>query len=82
MISNEKPLAAGLKPVGVITKNIVLSKPVVSGPVKVGSKVVNINQQKQDSLVKPSNQNVALAGDMKYDEHLTISLESKNKANC
>ena len=94
IINNEKPVIAGLglgsKPVigGVtkITKNIVLSKPVISSsnttnpssPLKVGTKIMTLNQ-KQESPIKLPSSSITLASKKKEEKPLTISLESSRK---
>jgi len=93
VVNSEKPVVAGLKPVvgGIglggpkISKNIVLSKPVVpqnplpsnsSSPLKVESKIVTVTQ-KQETPIKSSTPKITLATPKKEDKPLTISLESK-----
>jgi len=98
LVNNDKPVIAGLglssKPVvgGVskISRNIVLSKPVVSiqssqknilppSPVKVGTKIVTIAPPKESSI-KPSSgatTHITLANKKKEEKPLTVSLEPK-----
>merc|ERR1719270_281624 len=97
LVNTDKPVITGLglssKPVvgGVskISKNIVLSKPVVSiqssqraiapSPVKVGTKIVTIAPP-QDSSIKPSSgsgTHITLANKKKEEKPLTVSLETR-----
>ena len=93
IINNEKPVIAGLgsKPVigGVtkITKNIVLSKPVSassnttnpSSPLKVGTKIVTLNQKQESPIKLPSSSITLASKDKEEKQPLTISLESSRK---